>query len=150
MGQLNRYLKASIGSKAPYGYLCTEILVMEERIEILIHSSDAIREEIETELKAASLESRRLTLTTNSADAAQIAYHVLSVGIGASLTVVAKAIVAYMQKQKGQRKIIVQRTDRSGNLHRVEVETPRPEEIERLLQQARDVFIVEKEGNTEN
>ncbi len=123
---------------------------MEERIEILIHSSDAIREEIETELKAASLESRRLTLTTNSADAAQIAYHVLSVGIGASLTVVAKAIVAYMQKQKGQRKIIVQRTDRSGNLHRVEVETPRPEEIERLLQQARDVFIVEKEGNTEN
>lgn len=115
----------------------------------LIHASDAILDEIEPELRAVSLDPHRLNLVANSAEAVQGAYHVLEVGIGASIALIAQAIVTYMQKRQGQRKIIVQTTDKSGNLHRVEVETPRADELEGLLQQARDIFITGTDDQTE-
>ncbi len=55
-----------------------------------------------------------------------------------------QALVAYIRRKTGQRKIVVQWLDeKEGHLKRVEVETPRLDEIDDLLKKAERVFLVD-------
>jgi hypothetical protein len=104
--------------------------------------SEATLAEMHDLLAKNGVESQRATLFLNAAGAGSV--DLLLVVAGSGITLIAQAVVAYMRRKSGQRKIIVQWLDESEErLKRVEVETPRLEEIEELLKKAERVFAVD-------
>lgn len=67
---------------------------------------------------------------------------ILSVAIGASISLIGQAITAYLTRHRGQRKLVVECPD-GTELKRIEVETPNEAEIEALLRTAKNVFILD-------
>ena len=100
-------------------------------------------DEFQEELNALSIEGTRGYLLLNSANS--VSPEVISIAVGAGIALLSQAIVAYLNKNKGQRKMVIQLLDDNKMLQRVEVESPRLEEIDKLLKKAMDVFIVEED-----
>jgi hypothetical protein len=115
-------------------------------LRLQIAGSDATLEELRELLSERDVESKRTALLLNAAGAGSV--DLLLVLAGSSITLVAQALVAYMRRKSGQRKITVQwLDDAEDRLKRVEVETPRLEEIEDLLKKADTVFC--RDGSNE-
>jgi hypothetical protein len=104
-----------------------------------IAGSEATLLEVQELLTERDIQSERTTLLLNAAGAGSV--DLLLVLAGSSITLIAQALVAYMRRKSGQRKITVQWVDDTDDrIKRVEVETPRLEEIEDLLKKADTVF----------
>ena len=104
-----------------------------------IAGSDATLEEMQALLSEQGVASGHTTLLLNAEGAGSV--HLLLVLAGSSFTLVAQALVAYIRRRSGQRKVVVQWVDKGDNeIKRVEVETPRLEEVEDLLKKADTVF----------
>ncbi len=83
-------------------------------------------------------------MALNAADAGIV--QILLVAAGSGLTLASQALIAYMHRKAGQRKVVVQWLDeKEERLKRVEVESPRLEEIEPLLEKAERVFVIDSE-----
>jgi hypothetical protein len=119
---------------------------MVARSKLLIHGSPEVLKEIERLLRDVNVPSEPCVLIANSADAG--AFHVLSVGLGAGLTLVAQALIAFIRRKSGQRRIVVQWDDhKSDCIKRIEVESPQLAELEDLLAKAQDVFAVDSSSD---
>jgi hypothetical protein len=104
-----------------------------------IAGSEATLVEMQELLSEEGVQSERTTLLLNAVGAGSV--DLLLVVAGSGITLIAQALVAYMRRKSGQRKIVVQWVDDSDDrIKRVEVETPRIEEIEDLLKKADTVF----------
>ena len=104
-----------------------------------IAGSEATLVEMQELLTEHGVQSERTTLILNTAGAGSV--DLVSIIAGSGITFVAQALVAYLRRKAGQRKIVVQWVDDADeHIKRVEVETPRLEEIQELLKKAETVF----------
>jgi hypothetical protein len=109
---------------------------------MLIHGSKAVLSEVESLLRERGVQSERGGLIANSVDAG--IYEILKLATAASIPLVAQALITFITRKRGQRKVVVQWIEPGeDHLKRVEVETPRLDEVQPLLEKARDVFAVD-------
>jgi len=114
-----------------------------------IQGSDEALIEMADLLEARGIDSERRGLALNAVGAGIVEF--LSVAATpASIAIVGAVLVAYIRRDAGQRKIVVQWLDqKEERLKRVEVESPRADEIPELLKKAERVFLIDsKEEKT--
>ena len=109
---------------------------------MLIHGSEEVLSELGSLLREHGVESERGGLIANSVDAG--VYEILKLATAASIPLVAQALISFISRKRGQRKIVVQWIEPGeDHLKRIEVETPRLDEVQPLLEKARDVFAID-------
>ncbi|MBI5388660.1 MAG: hypothetical protein HZA90_28700 [Verrucomicrobia bacterium] len=111
----------------------------------MILGREDLLDELQEDLTKQGIPCERSLLMANSADANTFPY--ISAAIGAGMTLLTHAIISYLERKKGQRKIVVQMEDYPRGVKRIEIETPRFDEMKKLLEQARQAFVVEKTPN---
>ena len=67
---------------------------------------------------------------------------ILNVAIGASIPLLGQAIIAYLARYQGARRIVVERSAANG-VEKIEVQSPTESELTEMLTNARNLFVLE-------
>lgn len=106
---------------------------------MLVFGPVELREEVTAEFKNAGVPHEPWVLGTHSADSGSVA--ALMVAVGSATALATSAILAWLGRHRGNRKVSILLVDRTGKREQIEVESPEMKDLALLLAQAREIAL---------